>query len=1101
MKRVRNILFGAVALLALACSVEDSEKKRFESLGESNTGVDFANVLTETKEMNYFTYPYLYMGGGVAIGDINNDDLPDLYFTGNMVGNKLFLNKGDMQFEDISRSAGVAGDDRWYTGVTMTDVNADGYMDIYVSVAGKDGNKENQLFLNNQDLTFTEAAGELGIADVGNSVQSVFFDYDRDGDLDLFVANYPITPFNTSNFSYRFLVDQKKPDKSDKLYRNEDGKFVDVTKEAGLLNFGLSISATVADYNNDGWEDIYVSNDFSTPDYFYFNNGDGTFTNQLQNVTGQTAFYGMGADASDFNNDGLIDFVQVDMAAQNNRRSKANMASMNPDLFWSTVNSGFHYQYMYNTLQLNRGTNEQGLPIFSNAAWLSGVSSTDWSWAPLLADFDNDGWKDLFVSNGTRREINNRDYFKKLENKLATLSEDELLSTSLNIPTEPIENFIFQNMDGISFDSKGTEWGLDIKGFSNGAAYADLDLDGDLDLVINNLDSLSSIYQNNSSELGESNYLRVKLEGNPLNTQGIGSRVILYAEGTDQHQHMLLSRGFQSSVEPIIHFGLGGVSTVDSVVVHWVDGTSKTVVEPSINQVLTIGIDQSLPVDSSSEMPSMFTLGTDVLDTGFYHQENVFNDYYYQVLLPHQMSTFGPALTQGDVNSDGLTDLFVGNGSGFAGVLYVQQVGGSFEVREIVPDNDAVHEDLAALFFDADGDGDNDLYVVSGGNEWAVNDSRYQDRLYLNQDGKFEKTSGVLPEFFSSGSCVIPHDIDNDGDIDLFVGGRLSPRNYPYPGTSHILINQLETGSLKFLDQTEDISPELVSIGMVTDGLWTDFDQDGLKDLIVVGEWMPISFFRYDGEKLENVTADYGYENSTGWWFSIDQGDFDNDGDNDLVVGNLGLNYKYQATREETFDIYASDFDENNSPDIVLGYYNEGTQFPVRGRQCSSEQIPAIQVAFKSYDEFAEATLEDIYGSQSLENSLHYQVQSFASVYLENLGYGNYNKLELPILAQLSPINDMVVEDINGDGNLDVVVAGNLYASEVETPRNDSGIGLLMLGDGKGDFNPVNYQESGILINHDSKRLSYFVEEGKQYLVSANNQGPLQIFVSNPPVN
>ncbi|TRX61338.1 hypothetical protein FNH22_04590 [Fulvivirga sp. M361] len=1071
-----------------------TDKKRFKRVPTNVSGVVFSNDLTESDTLNYFTYPYIYMGGGVAIGDFNNDGLQDLYFTGNMVSNKLYLNRGNMQFEDNTTSSGVAGDDRWYTGVTLADVNADGYLDIYLSVSGLNGIKENQLFINNGDLTFSDRAQEYGMADPGQSIQSAFFDYDKDGDLDLFVANYPIAPFNTPNFVYRKWMQENDPVKSDKLYRNEKGTFVDVTQEAGLQNFGLSIGISITDLNQDGWEDIYVSNDFSTPDYLYLNNGDGTFTDQLKQATKQTAFYGMGVDAADINNDGLMDFMQVDMAAQDNRRSKANMASMNPALFWSTVNAGFHYQYMYNALQLNRGIDPNNLPIFSNVAWISGVSSTDWSWAPLFADFDNDGWKDLFISNGTRKEINNRDFFKSIEGKRAKMSASELFDASLKLPSEPIDNYMFRNMDGLNFSPVNQEWGIHFNGFSNGASYGDLDNDGDLDLVLNNIDSMAVIHQNLTSEEFGTNYLRLQLKSPSKNIHAIGSSVKVVTGSNSQFLHLALSRGFQSSIEPFFHVGMGDHTQADSIIVTWPDGTLSYQLDVPVNQLIEIEYQNtSLPV-RNPDPKTMFTAATGLFDTAFLHQENIFDDYRFQVLLPHKMSNLGPALATGDVNGDSKEDVFVGNGAGYAAKLYIQNEKGTFVMTPVPAfEEDAGYEDISATFFDVDNDGDNDLYVVSGGNAFPADDPHYQDRLYLNDNGTFQRAMNILPDGMGSGACVKPYDFDNDGDLDLFVGGRHHPRNYPNPGKSHLLINTLDRGRLGFEDLTDKLAPGLKNTGMVTDALWMDFDGDNLTDLVIVGEWMPVTIFKNVGHGFIDHTKEFGWDQSAGWWFSIDTADFDHDGDQDIVVGNLGLNYKYQASDDEPFDIFFHDFDNNSSSDIVLGYYNEGTQFPVRGRQCSSEQIPTIKVVFEDYNSFANATLKDIYGA-GLEEGLHYSVSSFSSVYLENQGGGVYKKTALPQLAQISTIDDLLIYDFNEDGDLDLLLAGNLYASEVETPRSDASIGQVLLGDGKGGFESLHYKKSGLRLDQDVQALQLITIDGEIHILAANNQGPLQAY-------
>ncbi|PIB37352.1 hypothetical protein BFP72_02195 [Reichenbachiella sp. 5M10] len=1082
-------------MLVCACAApQDQVGSRFEQLPSTTTQITFSNQIQESDTLNYFKYPYLYMGGGVAVADFDGDGLEDIYFTGNMTANKLYRNTGNLVFEDVTEAAGVAGAEyKWYTGVSAVDINADGYMDLYLSVAGLGEDRANELYLNNGDMTFTESAKKMGLADNQNSVQTAFVDFDHDGDLDVYVANYPITSFKTANESYRYMIDRPDPAKSDHLYRNEgNGVFVDYTAQAGLLSFGLSLSATIVDFNQDGWEDIYVSNDFSTPDQFYINQGDGTFVERVKYITRQTSFYGMGADAADINNDGLIDLMQVDMSSENNRRQKANMASMNPELFWSTVNNGFHYQYMYNSLQLNQGIVDD-LPVMSNIAWLAGVSSTDWSWAPLLADFDNDGYKDLFIANGTRREINNRDYFKKLNNQLDDASDQELLQMAREIPSEPIDNYIFQNQSGEGFVKKNKEWGVSFEGFSNGAAYGDLDNDGDLELIVNNIDAEALIYKNNTVENGEGGYLRIDLQS-ANNTSGIGTEVRIYQAGKLQVAQVQPVRGFQSSVEPTLHFGTGSHPVIDSLSIYAAGRKQQTMYNVLANQTLEIKVIEASPLalekQESTIDPLMKEVTLEHLGEMLYHRENGFNDFHFQVLLPHKMSNFGPALAVGDIDGDGVEDLYIGAAAGRVGYIYRGLAEGGFAAREALEESSPWHEDLDAAFFDADRDGDLDLYIVSGGNEFPEGHPNYQDRLFINEEGKLIESSGVLPVQAESGACVRPYDYDGDGDLDLFIGTRLTPYNYPFASKSLLFENKHEEGQLKFVDVTEAVMPDLDGIGMVTDAIWTDVNGDQQMDLMIVGEWMPVKTLIQKDGKFSDQSASYFEDNMTGWWFSIDQGDFDHDGDMDYVLGNMGRNYKYQANRGEPFAIYADDFDDNNKSDIVLSYHAEGEEYPVRGRQCSSEQIPAIQVVFKDYNSFANADMQEIYGTENLDNSYHFEVEDFSSIYLEHTADG-LKKNILPYAAQVSSINDWVVSDINQDGHLDLLSVGGLYASEVETPRNDAGIGLVMLGNGKGGFAPQSMSQSGLCVPHDAKKV---VALGQNHIVVASNKGPLQIF-------
>ena len=1090
-----------VILLFLYYSCQQAPKSLFSKVAASSSGVMFKNQLTETHSYNYFTHPYMYLGGGVAVGDINNDGLEDLFFTGNMVPNKLYLNKGNFRFEDISKSAGMAGDGRWYSGVSMVDINQDGYLDLYISVAGKNPPHNNVLYINNKDNTFSEQAKKYGIDCEGISMQSTFVDYDQDGDLDLYVANYPPTSFVAPVSYYHYKLQEHTPKESDRLYRNDGGYFTDVTEAAGVSNFGLSLGVVASDVNQDGYPDLFVSNDFGAPDFLYINNQDGTFTDQLAKAFQQTSFFGMGADIADVNNDGWMDVFQLDMSAEDNFRSKANMASMNPEVFYETVARGLHHQYMQNSLQLNRGNSSSKVPLFSNIARLAGVASTDWSWGGLLADLDNDGWKDLFVTNGIRRDVNNKDFYaehREFFNKMETdpnykNKEEEvgLLNYLEKIPSEKLPNAVFQNNRNLGFTKKSKPWGFGEKTFSNGVVYSDLDNDGDLDLIINNLEDTASIYQNNSKN---TNYLSVELLGKN-NSLPIGSRVTLYTKSGLQTQELQLVRGYLSSVSPKLHFGLGEERTIDSLVIRWPNQRLSKQLGIKGNQHLKIAYDNEVfftpnkltpPAEKqfkTVEAPPLFT-----------HKENNYDDFKEERLLPHKNSTFGPYIAKGDLNADGLEDFVIGGAVGQSAEVFIQTASGDFSPLTI-PDieKDKYYEDLGLLIFDAEGDGDNDLYIVSGGNEFPVNSLGYQDRFYENLgNGTFQRNNAALPDIRSSGLEVSASDVDHDGDLDLFLGGRLIPKNYPYPANGYLLENISQNGIPKFKDVSAQRFPKLQEMGLVTASVWIDFDQDGWEDLIVVGEWMPIRFFKNKQGSFIEVTHEQLPIDSNGWWYAIEKGDFDHDGDQDIIVGNLGDNYKYQASKEAPFKIYLNDFDSNQRSDIVLSYTTDETEYPVRGRQCSSEQMPAIKAKFKDYNSFASASLNEIYTDKLLEESLSYSVTAFKSLYLENKE-GRFYPRPLPQLAQVSNINKLVVKDFNDDGHLDVVLAGNLYNAEVETPRNDASFGLYLIGDGKGNFEAQSQLESGLTIVGEVKDMELLSTKNSSLLLVAKNNAPMQI--------
>ena len=1076
-------------------NLNKDEKPLFTLLPSQTTHIDFNNQIVENEKINILTYEYFHNGGGVAIGDINNDGLADIYLTGNLVPNKLYLNQGNFTFKDISEQAGVAGSRGWNTGVTMVDINQDGLLDIYVCMSGDlpEAYRANQLFVNNGDATFTEKAEEYGIADTGYATQATFFDYDLDGDLDLFILNHNIKPI--SDFSPSQVRNTHDPNVGDKLYRNDNGKFVEVTREAGIktnpIGYGLGVS--IGDINNDGWPDIYVANDFIEHDYLYINNGDGldgypTFHESVKEAFPQISQFSMGTDIADFNDDGWLDIISVDMVAEDNYRQKTTMRPMSRAVFYYAVEDGFHYQYMHNALQLNRGNG-----LFSNISKLAGVSNTDWSWAPLFADLDLDGHKDLIVTNGYKRDISNKDYVKFEEKKLQEFKAGEITNQQLfselleAAPVTKIANYVFRNNGNYTFSKKNTDWNFNHKAFSNGMAYGDLDNDGDLDVVINNIDDEAFVYKNNTREEGDNHFIKINLKGPAGNINGLGTRVWVKTNHKEQVFEHYVTRGFQSSVDYGILAGVGMHTKINEIEVQWPDGKKEVLKNVKSDQTITLNYTNAAgQPEKTTDSPTLFSDVTQQLDLRHRHLENDFDDFEYEVLLPHKMSEFGPYMSVGDVNGDGLDDFFVGGSSGLPGNLFIQQTDGTFEKK--LPPSLLMHglsEDMGSALFDADNDGDLDLYVVSGSNEFVHGEQELRDRLYINDGaGNFTFEEQRIPVIGSSGSVVKPADFDKDGDMDLFVGGRMNPRQYPLPADSYLLRNNNGT----FEDITDEYATALKQLGMVTDALWTDIDSDDDLDLVIIGEWMPITIFINENgrfARLENT----GVEDTEGWWFSMAQGDFDEDGDVDFIGGNLGLNYKYKTSKEAPFQVYLNDFDQNNTLDIVLGYFNDGELFPLRGRECSAEQMPFIKQKYPTYDLFGQASLKEIYGAESLGSSYHLKANTFASSYIENLGKGKFRVTPLPIEAQFSAINGIIVDDFDNDSHLDLLIGGNLYASEVETPRNDASVGLYLKGNGKGDFTVINAIESGLYLPYNVRNMIplHSITLGKTILVANNN--------------
>ena len=1095
--------YGSLLLIFLfiACKNKEEETghdRLFRKIPSSQSGIVFNNLVDENYQKNNFdAFNYVYNGAGVGIGDINNDGLQDIYFTGNDVPNKLYLNEGNFRFKDITQAAGVDGGAGWDNGVTFSDINNDGLVDIYVCKGGwkdTDSERRNLLYLNQGDLTFKEQAKEYGLDDAGYTMHAVFFDMDNDNDLDVYLSARP----DSFYLGLSKMVSGKRnpPDKCrNKLYRNDHGKYAEIGKQAGIGNtYGYALSVINADLNKDGYEDIFVANDFADNDYMFINQKDGTFKDEIKKATNHLSLFSMGADIADLNNDGFEDILVMEMLPENYKRSKVSMPRMDVAGFQAIVDSGFQKQYMHNALHLNHGN-----LFFSDVSQLAGVSKTEWSWSTLASDFDNDGYRDIFVANGYRRDIFDGDvterlnaHMKRIGHRYTSMQEyfekDYKDFIELYEPIK-VKNYLFRNTGDLHFDNVSQSWGFEDSSFSNGAAVADFDNDGDLDLVINNLDQEALLYENTINK--KNNYLSLQLEGPQTNRDGIGAKVSLYYDGKmQQYFEQKTVRGYLSSNDPGIHFGLGKTAIVDSVVVRWLDGKENIIRNVNASQVLKVNYKEAVPgIDRSTRYQTLFSPATAILLVPFIHKENEYDEYKDQVLLPHMFTRSGPFIATGDVNGDGNDDFYIGGAAGQAGKLYLHN-GSTWVPNKIgVFHTDKAFEDMGTAFFDADKDGDLDLYVVSGGSEYNEGSPMYQDRLYIN-DGKGNFTKGKLPVTTSSGSCIVPYDFDQDGDLDLFRGGQVVPHGYPQPPRSYLLVN--DRGN--YVDKTLELAPGLLKPGMVNTAIWADINGDKKAELIIAGEWMPIQIFDYTAGKFIDVSEKYQLENTEGWWNKLVADDLDGDGDMDIIAGNLGENYKFKATINKPFEVYARDFDDNGTNDIFLAKYNGDVQVPVRGRECTSQQCPFIVQKFPSFISFAESDLRTILGEE-IETALHYQARLFSSVILVN-EKGKFTIKKLPLEAQLSTVNCMMVEDFNKDGKKDILIAGNKFDVEVETTPADGSPGVFLKGVGNLNYQGTKPLESGFFVPYNVKDMQAVrTKKGTSILVSANNDS-LRVFAA-----
>lgn len=1098
---------GALILSVLACTAaceRHGSSALFERLDPSTTGVTFVNRLPDDTAFNILNYLYYYNGGGVAVGDINNDGLPDLYFTSSTGKNRLYLNKGNYKFEDITDRAGVGDSVGWKTGVTMADVNGDGFIDIYVcgvDYLGMHG--RNVLYINNGDGTFTDRTKEYGLDFQGYSTQALFFDYDGDGALDMYLLNHSVHAEHGAGEAGGGTATsrlERNPRAGDRLYHNDHGHFVDVSAQAGTYGgaFGYGLGVIADDFDGDGCIDLYVANDFQEDDFLYHNNCNGTFTEVGAKALRHTSRSSMGVDAADFNNDGWPDIVVADMLPERENVLKTSATVESYGLYSLKLNAGYRPQFAHNTLQLNRGG---GGMLFSDIAFLAGVAATDWSWAPLFADFDNDGRKDLFITSGIVRRPNDLDYLATVGTPAVQAALEngvtrQTMTLVNQMPQVPVPNHLFRNNGDLTFTNVANEWGLGGVGFSNGAAYVDLNNSGALDLVVNRVNEPALIYRNRARELNRGHFLRVTLRGSGQNTQGIGTRVAIWSGGAMQLLEQMPTRGFESSVDPRLHFGIGAATRIDSLVVTWPDHRTQRLTNVAVDQMLTLSQTNATAVAPPPHRQTTSLLEDVTAKTGitWRHRENQPFDFIRQPLLPHVLSTEGPAIAVGDVNGDGLDDIYLGGAKWQPGVLYLQQRDGTFRASEQPAfRRDSLSEDVDAIFFDANGDGYPDLYVVSGGNEFSGTDDALQDRLYINDGhGNFHRDTTALPRMAENGARVAAADFDGDGHVDLFVGRRVVTGAYGVSPRSYLLRND---GHGHFRDVTAQLAPGLVNAGMVTSAAWLDYDGDGHPDLIVAGEWMPVRVFHQENGRFIERTRDAGFSGSNGWWNDITVADLNGDGRPDLVLGNLGLNSYLTASREQPARLYVGDFAHNALTQAVLTVYKNGESYPVATRDELAQIDPTIARRLPTYAAFGASRLNDIFDRSTIANAKVLEAYNFATSIAINNGNGTFTLRRLPNDAQVSTVRASLAEDFDGDGRVDLLLAGNDFGQPPLFGRYDASYGVALRGDGKGNFAPLRLAASGLAITGEVRHVRALRQAGgRRLVIIARNDDIVQVY-------